>query len=67
MKPEIEDTDYQLTAQDRCDVCQAQAYVHVVLESGDLLFCLHHFNEYKDVLEPIALKIIDESSRLLVR
>lgn len=42
-------TKNQLTNQDRCDRCGSQAYVHVVLPSGnDLMFCGHHWTENKD-------------------
>ena len=54
-----------LTALDRCDSCGAQAYVRVVLASGELLFCAHHAAEFKEKVQPIALDWHDESSRLL--
>lgn len=56
-----------LTAEDRCDVCGAQAYIRVTLATGDLLFCGHHGNANKEKLEPIALKWHDETERLLAR
>jgi hypothetical protein len=65
MKPEVADTDYLLTANDRCDACQAQAYVHVELESGDLLFCLHHWKKHFNKLVIIATSFTDETERLL--
>lgn len=65
MKPEVTDTDYTLTANDRCDACQAQAYVFVKLESGDLLFCLHHWKVHFKKLVMIATSITDETERLL--
>jgi hypothetical protein len=67
METATEDTDYLLTAKDRCDACQAQAYVYVALESGDLLFCLHHWKENEPVLSQTAVDVIDETERLLVR
>jgi hypothetical protein len=54
---EIEDT--QLTANDRCDQCGAQAFVQVFFESGYLLFCAHHYNEHEKSLEEIAVYTID--------
>ena len=57
----------RLLATDRCDVCQAQAYIRVELASGDLIFCSHHGNEKKAQLEPVALSWHDESSKLLAR
>ena len=65
LKPEVADTDYLLTANDRCDACQAQAYVHVELESGDLLFCLHHWKIHFKELVMIAVSVTDETERLL--
>jgi hypothetical protein len=56
-----------LTAEDRCDVCGAQAYIRATLTTGDLLFCGHHGNANRAKLEPIALKWHDETDRLLVR
>ena len=64
----IENTEaFELNANDRCDVCGAQAYIRVELAAGDLMFCAHHGNERRTELEPIAISWHDESSRLLVR
>ena len=38
-----------ITAKDRCDKCGAQAYFMPILDSGDLLFCRHHFMENKEI------------------
>ncbi|MDE2591533.1 MAG: hypothetical protein KGL41_01590 [Actinomycetales bacterium] len=56
-----------LTTADRCDSCGAQAYVRVLLESGELLFCRHHANENRERLAPIALDWHDETEKLLAR
>ncbi len=61
----VDDLDYTLSALDRCDSCGAQAYIRVTLKTGDLLFCAHHGNEFKDKLFPTALNWHDESARLL--
>lgn len=54
-----------LMATDRCDRCQAQAYVRVVLPAGtDLLFCAHHWSVYEDALRPQAAEVVDETHRL---
>lgn len=54
-----------LSAMDRCDRCNAQAYVRVVLPAGmDLLFCAHHWGTYEDALRPQAAEVIDETHRL---
>jgi len=56
-----------LNANDRCDVCGAQAYIKVSLATGELLFCAHHGKANKEKLEPIAKAWLDESDRLLAR
>ena len=53
-----------LTAADRCDRCGAQAFVRVVLASGDLLFCAHHAKAYEDKLKPAAVDWVDETASL---
>ncbi|GAB3710616.1 DUF7455 domain-containing protein [Mariniluteicoccus flavus] len=58
--------DSSLTSADRCDRCGAQAYVRVVMESGfELLFCNHHSKQHSDKLRQVALKIQDESEKLV--
>lgn len=55
----------ELSATDRCDRCNAQAYVRVVLEGGgDLLFCGHHWSRHEDALRSKAQDVIDETHRL---
>jgi hypothetical protein len=55
-----------LAATDRCDRCNAQAYVRVVLPGGsDLLFCGHHWSRHEEALRPKALEVVDETHRLV--
>lgn len=63
---EIKETQ-KLVANDRCDVCGAQAYIRAELEGGDLLFCNHHGNENKLKLEPLIIKWHDQSEELTKR
>lgn len=56
---------HQLTAEDRCDSCGAQAYVRVTMTSGELLFCAHHGAKFKEKLAPTAVEWHDESARLV--
>ncbi|MEY3908337.1 MAG: hypothetical protein RLZZ90_244 [Actinomycetota bacterium] len=56
-----------LNANDRCDICGAQAYIRVTLSTGELIFCSHHGNEQRAKLEPIALSWHDETEKLLSR
>jgi len=54
-----------LSATDRCDRCNAQAYVRVILPGGsDLLFCGHHWNRHESALRPQAIEVVDETHRL---
>lgn len=53
-----------LTALDRCDSCGAQAYVRVTMSTGELLFCAHHANQYREKLTASALNWHDETDRL---
>jgi hypothetical protein len=58
--------EWTLTGLDRCDVCDAQAYVHVKGVSGELMFCGHHFNKANsDKLQAFAFEVIDERERLI--
>ena len=59
------ETPHELTALDRCDACGAQAYIRVVVASGELLFCAHHGRKHEEKLSQIAHSWHDESSRLL--
>lgn len=57
-----------LTASDRCDRCDAQAYVRFYfLDNQDLQFCRHHSNQYQDILLDIAIDVEDETQKLLLR
>lgn len=55
----------RLTAHDRCDRCNAQAYVKYVLSAGgELMFCAHHARAHESALRPLSSEVIDESERL---
>lgn len=57
--------DPALTALDRCDRCDARAYLRVILPSGgELMFCAHHAAAHRDKLNQVAARIQDETSRL---
>lgn len=49
-----------LSIQDRCDSCNAQAFVLVKGMSGELYFCGHHFTKHEEALYDWAYDIIDE-------
>ncbi len=56
--------DRPITGLDRCDSCGAQAYVRVVLNDSELLFCGHHSKKHEGKLRPLATVWHDETSRL---
>jgi hypothetical protein len=56
--------DKELLATDKCDRCFAQAYVRVLINSGELLFCGHHYAKHEENLKNIAIKISDQRFRL---
>ena len=70
----IEETkpkQWQLTSMDRCDSCDAQAYVKISGIPGDLTFCGHHYN--KIMMDPesytkmmsFMITVLDERERLI--
>lgn len=60
-----EEVKYELTAFDRCDRCDAQAWVKASGVNGELLFCGHHYNKAESKIKEWAFKIIDERERLV--
>lgn len=62
--PTEQPTAATITTKDRCDLCSAQAYVHVFFEVGELLFCNHHYKKGKDKIDSTAVKVVDESWQL---
>jgi hypothetical protein len=60
-------TPAELTRQDRCDRCGAQAFVRATLPSADgmeLLFCGHHFRAHELKLVAAGATIHDERHRI---
>lgn len=56
-----DDDDGWATRRQVCDVCRFQAYYMVVLESGNLFFCGHHYRRNEVALYEVALEVVDES------
>lgn len=62
---------WTLKVSDRCDSCNAQAYVHVQGVSGELYFCVHHYEKIVnnavgyDKMMKFAYQIVDERERLV--
>jgi hypothetical protein len=68
---EIKPKEWQLNSLDRCDSCEAQAYVKVKGITGELLFCNHHYNKIMNNPETYTkmmsfmLEVIDEREKLV--
>jgi hypothetical protein len=60
-----------LDATDRCDRCQAQAYIKVIGKTGELFFCSHHYNKVMDnavgydKMMKFMVEVVDERERLV--
>lgn len=59
----LENSD-TLTIHDRCDKCGAQAYVSVMLATGELHFCSHDWNEIEAKISDKAQAVVDERWKL---
>ena len=64
-KEVVEEKQYVLTAQDRCDQCSAEALVLVKGVTGVLMFCGHHYNQNEEALSTFAFETIDERQKLV--
>lgn len=71
LKSREEEKVWMLDATDRCDRCGSQAYVKILGNSGELLFCAHHYNKVMDnavgydKMMKFAVNIVDERERLV--
>lgn len=50
-----------LSAKNRCDQCQAQAYYHAQKDGLGLMFCIHHFKKSEDSLFSQGFGVSDHS------
>jgi hypothetical protein len=68
---EVKLKEWQLNALDRCDSCDAQAYVNVKGLPGELMFCNHHYNNIMNNPDGYAkmmsfmLEVVDEREKLI--
>ena len=66
------DLTWVLNHSHRCDVCHAQAYVEVTGNTGELLFCAHHYNNIMNdsdgyiKMMSFANQVIDEREKLIM-
>lgn len=68
--PSFQEKQWLLDTNDRCDRCNAQAYLKVIGHTGELLFCIHHYNKVMDnavgydKMMKFMISIIDERERI---
>lgn len=53
-----------LKISDRCDRCNAQAFVLARGIKGELLFCNHHYNKSKDSIDSWAFEVINSTDTI---
>jgi hypothetical protein len=69
--PSVKEKEYVLKVIDRCDQCNAQAYVMVKGSTGDLMFCGHHYEKIMNnpdayiKMMAFMLEVIDERDKLI--
>ena len=57
-------TQKSLSKRDRCDQCQARAYVRVTKNQLELMFCNHHFRSHEPAIIADEWLIDDQSQTL---
>lgn len=55
------------TTGDRCDRCNAEAFVVANGINGSLYFCGHHFNKHEAKVREYAFEIIDDREFINVK
>ena len=66
----VEQKQWTLDTSHRCDVCNSQAYVQTLGVTGDLLFCVHHYDNImrnekaQEAMTQFAYQVIDEREQL---
>lgn len=59
-------TTEALTLSDRCDSCNAQAFVRASFMEGDLFFCQHHYTKFYTAINAQAIWVHEQLEDLLV-
>jgi len=69
--PSFKQREWKLKTIDRCDKCNAQAYVLIKGSTGNLLFCGHHYEKIMNnpdsytKMMAFMLEVIDEREKLI--
>jgi hypothetical protein len=58
--PQEESKTRTTSISDRCDRCNAEAYVWVNGLAGDIYFCGHHFAKYESKIRDYAFEVVDD-------
>lgn len=56
----VESKERVLKLSDRCDRCSAQAFILAKGIQGELMFCNHHYNKFKENIDSWAFEVINE-------
>lgn len=61
-EPQVKTVEVTLEVGDTCDHCGpgVEALVAVMLRSGKLAFCRHHYNRYAAALAPLILGFVEK-------
>lgn len=68
--PSVKEKQWKLTNLDRCDKCNARAYILIKGSTGELLFCNHHYEKIMNnpdsytKMMSFMLEIVDEREKL---
>lgn len=65
MATQEQTVDRVLTAEDRCDACNAQAKVIATFLNGELMFCGHHAKELRTSLSYKSVSVYDPDEFLV--
>ena len=57
----------KLGVHDRCDSCNAEAFVLVKMISGELMFCGHHYMKNQKALDNQSYHIVDERNYINIQ
>lgn len=58
-------TTEAMTLADRCDSCNAQAFVRASFMNGDLYFCQHHYTKFYNKINSQAIWVHEQLEDLM--
>lgn len=57
-------TDIELTVSDRCDYCNAQAFVIARMMAGPIYLCGHDYAKWQTKIDATAFEVVDFRDRI---